>query len=239
MKSVTRILAWICIALCLTGCVREEPYRVDTVVRIPVDPTENTQETQPSTEAPEETSVPTEATKPTEKVSSGGKGGSSGGKKPSAPKPTDPPATEPPATESPATEPPAFDPSGYSVGSLEYAILDQINAHRREAGVTEISMSTKLCGIAGLRATEVADLWSHNRPDGRSYTTAISDYGYGFSISAENLAFAAGSGDAAAIVDEWMEASTRDNLLSGSFSSAGIGVFRSGGGIYIVNILVG
>jgi len=244
MKKVIRMLAWICIALCLAGCGREEPYRVDTVVRIPVDPTESTEATHAvmenpeDTEAAEETAAPTEVPEPTEKKSSGSKGGSSGGRKPSGPKPTEPPATEAPATEPPATEP-AFNPSDYSVGSLEYAILDEINACRREAGLAELSLSTKLCGIAGLRAREVAEVWSHSRPDGRSYTTAMSDYGYGFGISAENLAFAGGSGDAAAIVSEWMEASTRDNLLNSGFTTAGIGVFRSGGGVYIVNILVG
>ena len=244
MKAVMRVLAWICIVLWLAGCGREGDYRVDTVVRIPVDPTQSTEATPAATEAPEETIIPTEVPETTEKKSSGGKGGSSGGKKPSGTKATEPPATEapatePPATEPPATEPPAFDPSAYNVGSLEYAILDQINAYRREAGLAELTMSTKLCGIAGLRATEVAELWSHNRPDGRSYTTAMSDYGYGFGVSAENLAFAAGSGDAAAIVAEWMEAATRDNILGSGFTTAGIGVFRSGGGIYVVNILVG
>lgn len=238
MKAVMRILAWMCVLLCLAGCGREGDYRVDTVVRIPVNPTESTEATPAATEAPEETVAPTEVPEPTEKKTSGGKGGSSGGRKPSAPKATDPPATEVPATEPPATEPP-FNPSDYSVGSLEHAILDQINACRREAGLAEVSMSTKLCGIAGLRAREVAEVWSHSRPDGRSYTTAMSDYGFGFGISAENLAFAGGSGDAAAIVAEWMEASTRDNLLNSGFTTAGIGVFRSGGGIYVVNILVG
>lgn len=252
MKAVTRILAWLCIALCLAGCGREDPYRVDTVVRIPVDPTESTQETAAETEAPAETAAATEAPEPTEETvsgsgkPSGGKGSSSSGsKKPSGSgtKATEPPETEPLATETPATEPPAteppYDPSNYSVGSLEYAILDQINAYRREAGLSELSISTKLCGIAGLRAMEVAQSWSHTRPDGRSYTTAMSDYGYGFGTAAENLAFAAGSGDAAAIVSEWMEASTRDNILGNGFTTSGIGVFRSGGGIYVVNILVG
>lgn len=238
MKDVTRILACLCIALCLIGCGREDPYRVDTVVRIPVDPTEAQQETQAETEAPAETTVPTEVPESTEKKSSGSKGSSSGGKMPSGSKETEPPATQPSVTEPPATEPP-FDPSSYSVGSLEYAILDQINAYRREAGLAELSLSTKLCGIAGLRATEVSRLWSHSRPDGRSYTTAMSDYGYGFGISAENLAFAGGSGDAAAIVADWMEASTRDNILGAGFTTAGIGVFYDGGGVYVVNILVG
>lgn len=260
MKAVMKILAWICVALCLAGCGREAAHPVDTVVRIPVDPTESVPETTAETEVPVETVPETEIPEATEKPDSGsakpsgGKGSSSSGnKKPSGSKATEPPATEPPVTEPPATEPPAteppateppetqppYDPSAYSVGSLEYAILDQINAYRREEGLAELSISTKLCGIAGLRATEVAELWSHNRPDGRSYTTAMSDYGYSFSLSAENLAFAAGSGDAAAIVAEWMEAATRDNILGSGFTTAGIGVFRSGGGIYVVNILVG
>lgn len=111
------MIALLCLLLLLTGCGREDPYRVDTVVRIPVNPTEETRppETEPEatppvtelaepTETePEETELPTEpATEPTEAKKPSG--GGSGGRKPSSdkgnssgqkPNPTEPPRTEP------------------------------------------------------------------------------------------------------------------------------------------------
>lgn len=263
--------------LSLAACGGEDPYRVDTVVRIPVDPTEATE--MPETEAPTqpEETEPTEAPPTEAPKTSGNKTG--GGKKPSGGKqpsnsgdkateppqtqpPTEPPATQPPTeptaaepaqtqppaeTQPPVTEPeatvpetqPPYDPSSYAVGSLEYAILAEINAHRTEAGLPELTLSTRLCGIAAIRGEEVSRVWSHNRPDGRYYTSVLADYGYGYSTAGENLCYVTGSGDAASIVSKWMGGDNRESLLSGSFTTAGIGVYRSGGVTYVVNILIG
>ena len=246
MKRGIAILC--CVALlALAGCGREDPYRVDTVIRIPVDPTEapteqptgETESVPPVTEEPTE-EAPTE-TVPEETKSAGEKKpSSSGNRKPSGSgsTQTEPVATEPPATEPPETEG-AYDPAGYAVGSLEYAILDAINGYRVEAGLPELTLSTRLCGIAALRAEEVSRVWSHTRPDGRHYTSAMSDYGYGYGVSAENLAYASGSGDGAAMVSKWMDAGNRDSLLNPDFTTAGIGVYRSGGVTYVANILIG
>lgn len=258
MKRGLTILCCILLALSLSGCGREDPYRVDTVVRIPVDPTDAPEaQTEVSTDAPAEAEETTEdPTEPvTEETQSTGekKPNSSGNKKTSGTKETEPPQTQPPVTEAPATEPDvtepettepeetegAYDPSDYRVGSLEYAILDEINACRTEAGLPELTLSIRLSGIAALRAEEVSRVWSHTRPDGRHYTSAMSDYGCGYGVSAENLVYASGSGDAAAMVAKWMNADNRDSLLSADFTTAGIGVYRSGGVTYVANILIG
>lgn len=258
-----------CIFACaaLPGCGEENnPYRVDTVVRIPIDPTEApteaeqtesgeteeaTEEAEPDRSASGSKSSGSKSTSGS-KTTSGSKSSSSASTKSTEPAATEPPATEapatePPATELPVTEPPEtipateapYDPSGYSVGSLEYAILDQLNAYREEAGLPALSMSRKLCGIAAVRAEEISRVWSHSRPDGRNYASVMSDYGYGYSKAAENLVYVSGSGDAAAIVSKWMSADNKESILSESFTTAGIGVYRSGGVTYVANLLVG
>lgn len=278
-----RILALCLCCVLLAGCGKSEnPYRVDTVVRIPVNPTEATAASEPTqppeTEAPAETAEATEATEapkaPSGKTSTGGKsssGKTSSGKSQSAGKkqeteettgqgsitiisgsvketepkvieiaatePETEPPTEPPETATPTEAP--YDPSDYSVGSLEYAIADEMNACRLEAELPELTVSSRLCGIAGLRARETAQFWGHTRPDGRDYTTAMSDYGYGFSTSAENLVNVSGSGDAAVIVSKWMNTSSKNNILNEDFTTAGIGIYRTGGVTYVVSLLVG
>ena len=282
MKRGLTILCCFLLVWSLAGCGREDPYRVDTVVRIPVDPTDvPAARTEDTTELPTETAEPTEemtevtteeATEETKSSgSSGGRKPSSGGnKKPSGEKETEPTQTEPPATEPVTTKPeetepavtePAatepteqetqpettapeetegvYDPSGYVLGSLEYAILAEINAYRVEAGLQELTLSTRLSGIAAIRAEEVSRVWSHTRPDGRYYTSVMTDYGYGFSLSAENLIYTSGAGDAAVMVAKWMSADNQDNLLNPDFTTAGIGIYRVDGVTYVSNILIG
>ena len=303
------ILLALLIMLSLTGCAKnEDPYRVDTVVYIPADPTDApteaaipqetpaTEQTEPAPteqEAPTETEPEaTEAVKETtstkkssssKKTTTSSKKTNSSGKTETAakateppaakpaetqppateppatkPAPTEPPATEPPATQPPATEPPATEPpvteppetepeptdpplydiSGYSVGSLETSMKDAINAYRTEAGLGEMSMSSRLCAIASCRGYEISQVWSHTRPDGRSYNTVLSDYGYGGSAR-ELLVHVSGSGDGQTIVDQWMCVDSYKELLLGSYSTVGIGIYRANGNTYIACLLVG
>lgn len=284
-KEIKYVLLPVCLAAVLAGCTitpfsEDNPYKVDTVVQIPVDPTEapteavstETEEiTQPRETVPEETVPETTGSKTT---TSGGQTSSSSGKtststsknSASSTKTTEAPETQPPETEAatepaetepeategltaepaetepptqPPTEPP-YDPSSYSVGSLEYAFLEQINSCRAEAGLAALALDTRLSGIAALRAQEAATVWSHTRPDGREYTTAMTDYGYGFGAAAENLINGAGTPDAAASVAMWMTSDAQaGNILNGGFCTVGIGVYDAGGFTYIAVLFVG
>lgn len=219
------VIALLCAML--TGC-SENPYRVDTVVRIPVNPTEAPTETAaPATELP--TEIPETTAPATEPPAAKPASGKSGKQEKPKPKSTEP-ETEPP------TEP-TFSPSNYSVGSLEKAVLKKMNGSRTDEGLEKLSLSSKLCGIAALRAREAAQSWSHTRPDGRSYTSAMGDYGYGYGTSAELLA--AASGDASSIVKKWMKTDSKNDILSESYTTAGIGVYRTGGTTYVCALLVG
>lgn len=172
---------------------------------------------------------------------------------PTEPVSTEPAATEPPAAELPAatepatephvtapepTDPPLYDISGYSVGSLEYAMRDAINAYRADAGLGELKLSSRLCAIASCRGYEISQVWSHTRPDGRSYKTVLSDYGYGGSAQ-ELLVYVSGSGDGQAIVDKWMASDSHKELLLGGYSTVGIGVYRVNGLTYVACLLTG
>lgn len=247
-----RVIALLgCIMLLLVGCDRgtEDPYRVDTVVQIPVNPTDTPTEA-PETAAPTEISESQEETESSKAAASSSKKNSSGSKSSSGSKnhsSTDNKTTEPTATEPPVTEPavrepdgtePAYDPASYQPGSLEYAILDVLNECRAEAGLSKLTMNRKLCGIAALRAEEAQQIWSHTRPDGRNFTSALADYGYGYSIAAENLAHTMDAA-AQAIVAKWMNTDSRNNILNESFTTAGIGIYSTGGMSFVCNILVG
>ena len=138
------------------------------------------------------------------------------------------------------TEPPLYDISGYVVGSLETAMMDEINRYRSEEGLSALGKSSRLCAIASARAYEACQSWSHTRPDGRNYTTVFGDYGYGCSISAENLLYTSGGEDAATLVSKWMGSDgNRSNLMNAGFTTVGIGIYKANGYVYIACLLVG
>lgn len=165
---------------------------------------------------------------------------------------TQPPATEAPVTEPPETLPPETDPpetqspeaaiyeiSDYSPGSLEYAVAEQINACRADAGLEPLAMNGWLCGVASVRAYEVSVSWSHTRPNGSGWQTVLSDYGCGYSAAAEELVHASGY-DAAAIVGKWMSAESNSaDLLSPDYTTIGVGIYTQDGTTFLAAILMG
>lgn len=272
-----RILIPVLALLLCAGCgFREDPYKVDTVVWIPVNPTEaprhaeeptvaEASETEIPTES--ETEAPNEAPKKPSSGSNKGSGnkGSSNKKEETKPRETEPKATKPPQTEPeatqpaatepeitepevtlpPETEPPATEPekegydiSGYTVGALEYAMRDRINAERSENGLGEYSFSSRLSAIASCRANEISAVWSHARPDGRHFSTVLSDYGYGADTVTELLVYITGNGDAEEIISKWLSSDSHRESLLGTYSAMGIGVYRAGGYTYVCCLLV-
>lgn len=255
-----RILCLFFLSLILSGCGGDDPYRVDTVIYIPAEPTtettlppeseqtepsENTEETETQ---PAETEAPaTQATAPRPSGSGSGykPGGSSGGSK----APTEAPTTETSEPETTPAEPTEtteetepestlYDISGYSVGSLEYAVADGINAHREEAGLPALSFSGTLSAVASCRSWEISQVWSHTRPDGRYYTSVLGDYGYGCGVLAELLF--SGSGDGAYIAERWMSGESQQaEILSESYTTIGVGVYHANGYTYVTCLLAG
>ena len=241
----------------------EEPVQM---LAVPVGGTEapsvaaaKTETQEPTPAAPEETETariqsggkaPSSASKGNS--STGGKGGSTTVTKPAETKPaaTAPEETRPQETESvelrptqpnetepPATEPPVYDISGYVGGNLEYEILDRINEYRAEDDLEELYLDSYLCAIASYRGYEASLVWSHTRPDGRSFVTVLDDYGYGAGSVQELLAYA--TGDAGAMVDKWMSSDSHRSILLGGYSTLGVGVYRAGGYTFVACLLIG
>lgn len=257
MKRV--MLCLLAMLLLFSGCAqsREDPFKVDTVVRIPVDPTDAPTEeptempteepTEEPTEAPTEAPTEPEETEPSKKTTTSSKSNSSSSSKKNSsskkeeqkPKETEPPVVE---TEAPTATPvePPYDPTSYDIGSLEYAVLDELNANRAEEEVEELSISGWLSGIAYLRAKEVSISWSHTRLDGRDFKSALSDYGYEYDTTTELMIYMPGDGDVETIMSRWMDSKDHSKKIrSDSFTTAGIGVYEAGGMTYVICLLVG
>lgn len=246
-----QILLTLMLLLMLAGCKTQTGIKLDAIVDIPLNSTEAVAETtEPSTEPVAEPTELTEA--PTEQKTTTKKNGSmkkdTSKKKDTTSKqestqPSMAAETEPPTeadTEAP-TEPPvlAYDPSGYSPSGRDRDVAAAVNAQRVEAGLCELSLDSRLCAIASVRAWEASRLWSSTRPDGSGGTTVLNEYGYGYSVAAENLYY--GSAGGAGIVSKWMASDSRKaNMLLESAITIGVGSYTTPDGItYVAALMVG
>lgn len=115
-----------------------------------------------------------------------------------------------------------------------------INAERRKAGVSEMSIDYTMCKLAGVRAKEVSKNQSHTRPNGSKYNTIYADYGVTKpKATGENIAWATKFDSAQDIVNYWMESTMghREVMLNGKYKRFGIAMIRSGGKDYAVLML--
>lgn len=103
----------------------------------------------------------------------------------------------------------------------EIAIL--VNEARVENGLEPIYVVPYLCDIADMRAEEVVVSFSHTRPDGTSFSTAVDTSIVNYSVVAENIA--AGSDNAADTFEQWKESAGHwANILKPNITHMGVGV---------------
>jgi uncharacterized protein YkwD len=123
----------------------------------------------------------------------------------------------------------------------EYAVemLRLINAERVRAGVGELTTTPLLYAAAMVRAVELEVRYSHTRPDGRGFHTALRDLGIVYRSAGEN-AFGGRNLTPQAAFNGWMNSQGhRENMLNPMFSQAGVAVHIScSGRLYWALLLI-
>lgn len=110
-------------------------------------------------------------------------------------------------------------------------VLQLVNEARANAGVSPLTLDPMLCKAAQVRATECVTTFSHTRPDGTAYSTALSEQGVSASYVGENVA--TGYQDAQAVVSGWINSDGhRANILNSNYKHIGIGMAENTGTIY-------
>ena len=149
-------------------------------------------------------------------------------------------AAEQAAAEQAAAEQAALQQQQQQVAQGDYKaqVVAIMNQERANAGVGGISQNASLDTVAQIRAQEIAQSFSHTRPNGSSCFTVLNENGIVYSTAGENIA--AGYGDPASVMSGWMNSEGhRANILNGSFGQVGIGYYtdpNSGYGTYWVQI---
>lgn len=141
-------------------------------------------------------------------------------------------------TPTPTPSNPNTDNSGSTTSSSKFAneVLVLVNKERTKAGLSALSMPNKLLEPANTRAKEIKQVFSHTRPDGRSWSTVLKDYNVSVQTAGENIAY--GYNTPEAVVTTWMNSpGHRANILNSNFKNIGIGVYTdSKGTVYCTQI---
>ena len=116
-----------------------------------------------------------------------------------------------------------------SSGSATEQVVALVNEKRAAAGKSALESDSKLNEIAEMRAKEIAEYFSHTRPDGTSCFTALEENGIVNVYMGENIA--AGQRSAEEVMQSWMSSSGhKANILDGNFTKIGVGLYKSSSG---------
>ncbi len=136
------------------------------------------------------------------------------------------PATQP-TTVQPASQPqPTTQPSGSASYNKEFAdkVIELVNAARAKEGLSPLTKDTTLTSLSNIRSKETATLFSHQRPDGTSWSTVLKQNNVSYTSAAENIA--AGQNTPEAVVKEWMNSpSHRANIMNSKYNKIGVSCY--------------
>ena len=117
------------------------------------------------------------------------------------------------------------------ISQMAAAVVDLVNQERAAAGLAPLSVDVTVSRAAQERAQELVTTFSHTRPNGTSCFTVLQEYGVSYMGAGENIA--AGQRSAQEVMHAWMNSEGhRANILNGSFTEIGVGVYTVGGTTY-------
>jgi len=128
--------------------------------------------------------------------------------------------------------------NGYYCSEFEAEVVRLVNIERGAIGVGPVTMNASLRSSAAVRALEIIEKFSHERPNGSRWVTAIK---ISYACAGENLA--AGQRTPANVVNAWMNSEGhRKNLLNPKYTEIGVACYHDTGTpykYYWVQIYVG
>ncbi len=143
-------------------------------------------------------------------------------------------------TTTPATTAPAVDKvhTAKSMSATEAAlaieVFELINEIRLEHGLATFTTTQELSETAQLRAEELEELYSHERPDGTMCFTAFDECGVKYISASENIAYGVNSlYTAEQVVEIWMNSPNhRASILEPKYKKLGVGCYIVGNTYY-------
>jgi uncharacterized protein YkwD len=130
-----------------------------------------------------------------------------------------------------------------SLSNTRSVIIRKTNAYRNELGLVNLVEDKNLTIMATIRAIEIAyaNKFSHTRPNGSSWSTLYTEYGYtpgvvnGWTNKGENLA-SGYTEDEAAVLGWRNSQSHYENMVTPEFRKIGVGKYTLYGKVYTVQL---
>ncbi|WP_411335246.1 CAP domain-containing protein [Ruminococcus gauvreauii] len=146
---------------------------------------------------------------------------------------TDTPDIEAPDTDVPGTDgdTPGNDTDTPETGERTFAeqVVDLVNAERAKAGLNALAIDESIASAALVRAKETETSFSHTRPDGRTFSSVLTDMGISFRGAGENIAW--GQRTPEEVMNGWMNSDGhRANILNAKFTKIGVGYYQNSAG---------
>ena len=139
----------------------------------------------------------------------------------------------PPLSDLPVDGEPVDPYEGLDATQKKYVdeVVTLVNQAREKEGLQPLTLDPQLRKGAQVRAAECVKVFSHTRPDGSSYKTAISEAGVVSNYTGENVA--CGHTSAQQVVKAWLDSpGHRDNILNSNFTKIGVGLEKNVGNGY-------
>lgn len=109
-------------------------------------------------------------------------------------------------------------------------VVELVNKEREKAGLKALSIDKKTTAAANVRAREIKQSFSHTRPNGSSFSSALKEQGVSYRGSGENIAW--GQKTPEQVMEGWMNsAGHRANILNEKFTSIGVGYYQDASGV--------
>jgi len=126
-----------------------------------------------------------------------------------------------------------------TLSDIENEIAVLVNEERTSRGLEPLKVSPILVMNAETRAKELPVYFSHTRPDGTRWDTAISESVMDVTFTwGENIAYGARSAEQ--VVELWMNSEGhRANILSENYTHIGVGVYKDLGVYFFSQIFIG
>ena len=156
--------------------------------------------------------------------------------------PENKPETTPPSEDTntpeskPETTPPSEDantPENKPEADKELTFAEQVvelvNQERTKAGLNAVTLDQNIASVALVRAKEIETSFSHTRPNGSKFSTALTEQGVTFKGAGENIAW--GQKSPEVVMQAWMNSEGhRANILNKNSTKIGVGYYQNAAG---------
>mgnify|MGYP000308078059 CR=1 FL=1 len=108
-------------------------------------------------------------------------------------------------------------------------VVELVNQERTKAGLSAVTLDQNIASAALVRAKEIETSFSHTRPNGSKFSTALTEQGVTFKGAGENIAW--GQKSPEAVIQAWMNSEGhRANILNKNFTKIGVGYYQNAAG---------